>query len=244
MRDVERNCRTFEPFIPPYTPPNAKRDTASKSIRRFWHDTFEPFISPYTPPNTNRDVASKAFEASGIAEDALKLPDQGHVDQGSSLSDASHAFPRPKNRRIEAVVSTAASLVVIISIGSMVVLLSPQNKSAATHDVSDAPRLDLHRVTLGPGETINAENTAGTNDGTPVDPDGADESTPASLRTQPGKSAVRIESTELVNYWMTVSAAICNRSRNQKSTYPANAGRQIAIGITRTNHKVRLRYAS
>ncbi len=176
MRDAERNCRTFEPFIPPYTPPNA-----------------------------NRDTASKAFEDFDSAEDALKLPGQSSVDQGSSVSDVSHAFPRAKKRRIEAVVCTAASLVVISSVGLMAVLLSPQNKSAATHDVSDTARLDLQTVSLGSAERTHAENAVGTSDASPVDQNEADES---SIRTQPGKPAVQTASTEFVNYWMTVSAAI------------------------------------
>ncbi len=173
MRDAERNCGTSEPFIPPYTLPNANRDTASKAFEGFGR-TFEPFLSPYTPSNANRDFASKAFEVFGMAADAPKLADQGSVDQGSSLFDASHAFPRPKNRPIEAVVSAAVSVVVITSIGLMAVLLPPQNKSAATHGVSDAARLDAHRVGLGRGNWTNAENTIGTNDASPVDSIGAD----------------------------------------------------------------------
>jgi hypothetical protein len=54
--DVERNCQTFEPFISPYTPSNANRDTASKAFDRFGR-TFEPFISPYIPPDASRDAA-------------------------------------------------------------------------------------------------------------------------------------------------------------------------------------------
>jgi hypothetical protein len=61
---------------------------------------------------------------------------------------------------------------------------------------------------FGPGERTDDENTLGTNDASPVDANGADESTPSSFKTQPAKSALRTESTELVNYWMTVSAAI------------------------------------
>ncbi len=206
MRDVERNCRTFEPFIPPYTPPNAKRATASKAFEGFGK-TFEPFISPYTPSSANRDPASKAFEAFGRAEDALKLLDQGSVNQGSSVSDASYAVPRPKKRRVEAVVSTAASLVVISSVGLMTVLLSPQNKSAATHGVSEAARLDVQTVSLGSGKRTNVENTVGTNDASPVEPNGADESIPSFVGTQLGTMALQIQSTQLVNYWMTISAA-------------------------------------
>ncbi len=173
MRDAERNCQIFEPFI-----------------------------SRYTLPNANPDTASKAFEAFGRAEEALKFPDS--VDQASSVSDASHASPRPKNRRVEAVVSTAVSLVVITSIGLMAVLLSPRNKSAATHDVSDPARLDAYRVGLG---RTSAENTIGTNDASPVESIGADESTPPFVTIQAGKSAKQIASTEFISYWMTVSTA-------------------------------------
>jgi hypothetical protein len=170
VRDAERNCRIFEPFI-----------------------------SRYPLSNANPDTASIAFEAFGRAKEAPKFPDP--VDQASSVSDASH---RPKNRRIEAVVSTAVSLVVITSIGLMAVLLSPQNKSAATHDVSDAARLDAHRVGLG---RTNAENIIGTNDASPVESIGADESTPPFVTIQAGRSAKQIASTEFISYWMTVSTA-------------------------------------
>ncbi len=205
MRDVERNCRTFEPFVSPYTPSNANRDIASKAFDRFGR-TFEPFISPYILPDASRDAAPKAFAAFGRAEDALKLPDESSVHQGSSVSDVSHAFPRPKKRRIEAVLSTAVSVVVITSVMFMAVVLSPQNKSAATHDVMDAARLDAHRFGLGPRNGTEAENTSvETIDGSAV---GADESIPSLVRTKSEKSADQISSTEYISYWMTVSAAI------------------------------------
>ncbi len=96
-----------------------------------------------------------------------------------------------------------------LTVGFMAVLLSTQmNRSADTHDVSDAARLDLHRVSLEAGERTNVENTVGTNDGSPVDPNGADESTPSFVRTQLEKLPLQIQSKQLVNYWMTVSAAI------------------------------------
>ncbi len=86
----------------------------------------------------------------------------------------------------------------------MAILLSPQNKSAGTHNVSDAARLDAHRVGLG---RTNAENTIGTNDDSPAESIGADESTPPFVTIQAGKSAKQIASTEFINYWMTVSSA-------------------------------------
>ncbi len=85
----------------------AASDTPSVAADLFCSES-RPAINPMLVITTTEtaaettDFASKGFEVFGMAEEAPKLADQGSVDQGRSLFDASHAFPRPKNRPIEA----------------------------------------------------------------------------------------------------------------------------------------------
>jgi hypothetical protein len=167
--------------------------------------TFEQSISPYPPPKV-----TLALEAFGRAEDVLRLLDQDSADRGSSLSDPSlpdpNAVSRPKKRRVEAAISTAASLIVVVSVGFMAVMLSPQKKPAATQAVSDAARVRS-------GDRAKAEDTIGTNDvASAVDPNGANESTPSPFRTQPEKSEKQIESMQLVNYWTALESGLSRKS--------------------------------